>query len=469
MKKLLSVFLFLVVPLMIAVPGYMGWQTQRYMESMAAYVDGLPGYGASWENYKRGWFNSRGVLNVVLKGVKPLAESPDVALPFNVELSHGPLLLGDTIGLGWFNLQVSLLDKDEAYLQRVLTVTEDGPIYQLTARMALQGTTFIKDRWLPFEYREDDAQLVVGSYSGEGSVGVDRVLIYAFNVPSVNFVGDAASDIVTLEKVAGDISVNLAKLQSANVAPATFKFSAGNVMSKKQEGEAVDFLAKGLVVTGDTWLDDIETLFSTRSSISLKTLLVPSAKVDLSNMVLDLAYTDISLAFIEQYQNVVAAAPDDAGPSFWQEHIGLLVLQQLLPSSPSLAVEAFKFDSPQGTFSAESRLSIDGPALAAGNLNPQNPMAVLPYLIFNLNVNADEAVVKQIALRYVENQLATQEGNRGLTKKELAALSHERAEQLLGLIVAQQFITLENKRYESVLDYEKGQAVLNGQPMPLPF
>ena len=454
---------------MIAVPGYMGWQTQRYMESMANYVDGLPGYGASWEKYNRGWFNSSGVLNVVLKGVKPLSESPDIALPFNVELSHGPLLLGDKLDLGWFHLQVSLLDKDEAYLQRVLTVTQDGPIYQLTARMALQGTTFISDRWLPFEYHEGDARLLVESYSGEGHIGVDRVLTYAFNVPAINFVGDPARGAINLEKAAGDISVNLAKLQSANVAPSTFKFSAGKISTKNQNEELAGFVAKGLSVTGDTWLDDAETLFSTRSSISLKALLVPGAEVDLENMVLDLAYTDISLAFIEQYQNIVAAAPADAGPSFWQEHIGLLVLQQLLPSSPSLAVDAFKFDSPQGAFSAESLLSVDGPALAAGSLNPQNPMALLPYLIFNLNINADEAVVKQIALRYVESQMMAQEGSTSLTKQEFTSMRDEQVEQLIGLIVAQQFITLHNQRYKVVLDYEKGQAVLNGQPMPLPF
>lgn len=469
MKKILSILLFLILPLMVAVPGYMGWQTQRYMEDMATYIDQLPEYGASWSEYKRGWFKSDGVLHVVLKGANPFSESLDVALPFNVELSHGPVLLGDKIQLGWFHLQVSLQDKDEEYLQRVLTVKEDGPIYQLDARMGLHGHTKIEDRWLPFEYKEGDVQLAVQAYQGAGSVGIDRVLSYAFEVPSVEFIGEPASDAIVLEAVGGDVSVNLAKLQRANVAPGEFKLSIGKVASKNVADASMGFVAKDFLITGNTWLDDAETVFGTRSSFSLNAFVMPSAEVDIQNMVLDVAYKNISLAFIEQYQNIIASAPDSAGPSYWQEHVGALVLSQLLPYSPEISLEAVKFDSPEGHFSAEANLSVEGAAIAAANLTPQNPMAVLPYLIFALEAVADEKVVHQLARRYMAEQMNQQDGIQDLTEAERSALLDEQVEQLLGLIVAQQFIVLQNQRYSVEIDYKKGQALLNGQPMPLPF
>jgi uncharacterized protein YdgA (DUF945 family) len=468
MKKLLSIFVFLFVPLMIVVPGYMGWQTQRYMESMADYIDSLPGYSANWQEYKRGWFDSSGVLNVVLKDVNTLADSPDVALPFNVQLAHGPVLTGEKAGLGWFNLQVSLLDKDETHLQKVLSVTEVGPIYQLNARMSLQGETAIEDRWLPFQYSDGDFQLTAQAYRGVGRVGVDRVFTYRFEVPSVTFEDDADATVL-FKRVSGDVSVDLAKLQHANVAPGTFKFGVGELLSKNQGDATSAFSAKDISVNGETWLDEAETLFGTRSTLQLKSFSIPSAEIDVQNVVLDIAYENINLAFIEQYQNIIATAPKDADASFWQEQVGLLVIQQLLPSSPSISLESLTFETAAGRFSTETQLSIEGDAVASANLSPQNPMAVLPFLIFNLKADADEGVVKQLVGYYVHSQMAEQEGIEALTKAEKTAMVTEQVEQLIGLMLSQQFITFDNSHYKMAFDYKKGQALLNGQPMPMPF
>ena len=46
-------------------PGYMGWETQKQMDALASYIDGMPGYSAKWVDYQRGWFNSHGRMEVV--------------------------------------------------------------------------------------------------------------------------------------------------------------------------------------------------------------------------------------------------------------------------------------------------------------------------------------------------------------------------------------------------------------------
>ena len=72
MKKLLSFLLFVVLPLTAVVPGFMGWQTQQFMDATATQINTMPGYKAHWQNYKRGWFTSQGVLLVEVLGVEDL-------------------------------------------------------------------------------------------------------------------------------------------------------------------------------------------------------------------------------------------------------------------------------------------------------------------------------------------------------------------------------------------------------------
>lgn len=474
MKKIISILLFVILPLLLVVPGFMGWQAEKSMQDTAAYINSLPAYSAKWQSYKRGWFNSEGVMLVSVGDIEGLNESEPVKLPVAFNLVHGPFLLGDktkafTLGLGGFDLQVTLLDQHEAYLHNVLSVIGEGPLYQLVARMDLTGRVALHDRWLPFELTTEALSITADGYEGEGEIGLDRKLIYTMALPRISIKAmpsDGSTFAMTAQALKAELSAELASWHSAQVAPGKFFISVGSL-----KNETASVVLKGMHFEAEAKIDAINNTLNYLSELKVGSLRVAAFDTEMSDIHLKLSYLKFSLGFLESYYAFLENMPANADAEYWQQYLGDLILKELLPASPEFKLDTLELTTEQGKFSARSLLTIEGGSLANANVNPNNPIGLLPFMVFNLDAEIEAALAVRFAELYLRNQIEQQwlMEERVFTGSELNEAAAAQAPSVLEMLVLQGFIASQQNIYNFNIDYKKGQATLNGQPMPLPF
>ncbi|WP_054113607.1 DUF945 family protein [Marinagarivorans algicola] len=475
MKKIISFLLFVILPLLLVVPGFMGWQAEKSMQDTAAYINSLPAYSANWQSYKRGWFKSEGVLLVSVDDIEGLTDSTEpVELPVAFHLVHGPVLLGHkteafTLGLGGFDLQVTLLDRHEAYLQDVLSVIGEGPLYQLAARMDLTGRIALHDRWLPFEFNTEALSIVADGYEGEGEIGLDRKLIYTMGLPRIRIKAmslEGSAVAFTAKALKAELSAELASWHSAQVAPGKVIVSVGSL-----KNETASIVFKDMHFEAEAKIDAINNTLSYLSELNVGALNIAALEADMSDIQLELSYLKFSLAFLESYYALIQDPPANANAEYWQQYLGELILKELLPASPELKIDTLAFTTSQGKFFARLLLTIEGESLAKANVSSNNPLGLLPFMVFHLDTEMDMALAVQFAELYVRNQIETQwaKEERVFVASELNEAVKTQVPSVLDMLISQGFIVSHDDDYRLNIDYAKGQATLNGQPMPLPF
>lgn len=467
MKKLLVAAVFALVALSITVPGYMGWETEKHMRGLAEYINSLPGYQAKWNAYRRGWFQSEGQMEV--RFVEPRLPQGEVTLPVDFTLQHGPILTsGRRWQLGWFEVNVRLTQENEAVLQELLTVEEDGPIYQLSALMALDGITSIVDRWLPAKLHFEDVTLQTNGYSGSGSIGLDRVLNYRATLQPVTI--NSSSGAVVIGATDIEVVAELAQMTEVYVVPGTMKVSTETVALKtEREGVVGQWALEDARIDFTTLIND-GLYLNSASHLRVAKIEAPSVPA-ISDLTIGFHYQRIPLEFIKAYQDLMNAAPEDAGPEYWQGNLGQLVLTKLLTASPVFEVSPVSFTTDQGQGQMNLKLGVEGGALSNADLSPQNPLAVIPFLDAELGLTLDQPLFDALLTLYAKQELEAQLQDQAIdmSAEEFAQALEAQKITLQEMLRLQGLITIEGGQVLSKLTLSKGQATLNGQPLPLPF
>ena len=467
MKKLLTTAVIALVLLGATVPGYMGWETQKQMNALASYIDGMPGYSAKWVDYQRGWFNSHGRMEVGITHAQITPEA--LTLPVDFTLQHGPILKGaGRWQLGWFDLLVHLTQDNEAYLQEMLTVQEDGPIYEMAALMALNGTTSLADRWLPAELKFDEGMVATQGYSGNGHIGLDRVLHYSGVLQPIVITGNEGS--AELGAVEFELLAELARATDVYVVPGKMTVSAESLSLRSDLPETRGQWQLGeFTVDVTTDIDESELVHST-TLFNIASINASDAPA-LTDVNIGFNYKRIPLAFIGAYQSLAEQAPEDAGPEYWQAAMGSMVIEQLLPASPEFELSPISFTTDKGKGSVSLRLGVDGEAMAGSDVSPMNPLAIMPFVNADVDVKVTQAVLEQIVEIYakqnLEEQLVEQEVD--MSAEEFTQALEAQKITMLEMLRLQGLLVREGDNNTLKLTLSKGQATLNGQPLPLPF
>lgn len=467
MKKILMTAVIALVLLGATVPGYMGWETQKQMNALAAYIDGMPGYGARWVDYQRGWFNSHGRMEVAITLAQMSSDA--LTLPVDFTLQHGPILTGaGRWQLGWFDLLVHLTQDNETYLQEMLTVQDDGPIYEMAALMALNGTTSLADRWLPAVLKLDGATVTTQGYTGNGHIGLDQVLHYNGVLQPIVFAGEESG--ANLGAVEFELKAELARATDVYVVPGKMVISAESLSLRSDLPET-----RGQWQLGDFTVDvatDIDDSALVNSTTLFKISTINATDVPaLTDVSLGFNYKRIPLAFIGAYQSLAEQAPEDAGPEYWQTAMGGLVIEQLLPASPEFELSPISFTSDKGKGSVSLRLGVDGKAMSGSDVSPINPLAIMPFLNAHVDVAVTQAVLEQIIEIYAEQNLEGQlkEQEVDMSAEEFTQALEAQKITMLEMLRLQGLLVREGDNNTLTLTLSKGQATLNGKPLPLPF
>ena len=100
----------------------------------------------------------------------------------------------------------------------------------------------------------------------------------------------------------------------------------------------------------------------------------------------------------------------------------------------------------------------------------EDPAFWLSKAVIDSNLKLDKAMALWVGEQFVANQIQSDPNAAGMTDEEIKAIAGEQVEGMIEMFTQQGMITVNvDGEYEMTFTMQDGQAMLNGNPMPLPF
>lgn len=461
MKKMVGIALGLLLMLVIFGPLLGAHKSQQSLDLLVEHLN-QAGYRAEWHEYDRGWLRSRAVLSVHLQDAPEwLGESG--ALPWVFDIHHGPVIVTQGLGLSWFTGTVQLEAEREQWLLSLIQAEESGPLLQSRFDMSLLGRVSLTDRILPFYIEEGGTSLRVGGYKGEGRINARRQLYYAGALRDITMSqpGNLGFQLEQLEFV---VNSDLSGGVKGSLVPGEFLFSLAALVVDDYAGEPVS--TQGFSASTKVVFNDAQTLADVNLKAQFDRFILDNA--DIQNAELNLQLERVSLVFIEQYLDKLAARRATGQPpaALLRFQLLSLALTEWIPHGPSIDIQRLSFDSNYGPLSIAASLSL---APEAAQL--RNPMALTQHLEVYSDIRIGKPLAFELSAISSRNELRGEEFVTGklLAEEEFDLAVQEQARMKLDQLVGQGMFIDEGETYRSRFLFKEGRALLNDQPIPLPF
>lgn len=470
MKKIIVAVVGLLVIAVLVLPFFGAYKTEQTFNGWIAQVNRMGAYDLQWESYDKGWLQTHAVLKVGFKpGLMPasLADDGDADwyLPLNVELNHGPVLWLDGIRLGWFSGDFYLDEQHEMWVERNLQKEGDGHFFVSDVYMNLAGDTRLQDHSLPFRFTTAAGETFqVSGYNGAGTIKRSGEVEYSGKLPAFAASGGGAAKI-DVEEVLFRIHSDFGRKVGEFVVPGEGEFSIKKMAVSSEDD--MSFVLTDLLISSDMQLNDDQTLADMEIKMAFTNMDVMGEQI--SKAKLDFDFANISVVFLDQYFATIQNAYDaqgEANPMLAAQMMGL-ASEHLVPGGPEFNIHSLAFTTREGSLEFDGRLAI-APEAAQ---QMSNPMAMLSHLAVDASLLVDKPLafrlVRQSTLR--DLNAAQFEGGDQMTEDEKDALADNQAHMKLDTLTIQGMLIDKGERYASEFHFKDGQAVLNGQPLPLPF
>lgn len=468
MKKILVAIVGLLVLALLLLPFVGAYKTEETFNNWIAQVNRMGAYDLQWESYHKGWLQTQAVLKVGFKpGLMSASEDGEFNwyLPLNVKLNHGPVLWLDGVRLGWFSGDFYLDEQHEMWLERNLQKQGEGHFFVSDVYMNLAGDTSLQDHSLPFSFTAESGETFqVSAYSGAGSVKRSGVVDYSGKLPAFTMTSGETAE-VNIQDALFRVHSDLGRKVGEYVIPGNGEFSIKKIAVTGDED--MSFVLTDLLMSSDMQVNDDQTLADMEIKMAFANMEILGEQI--SNAKFDFDFANISTVFLDQYFAMMQQAYDAEGaanPMLAAQMMGV-ASEHLVPGGPEFNIHSLAFTTREGSLEFDGRLAIA--ADAAQKMS--NPMAILS----DLTVDASLLVDKPLAFRLVRQSTmkdlnaAQFEGGDQMTDEEKEALADNQTHMKLDTLTIQGMLIDKGERYTSEFHFKDGQAMLNGQPMPLPF
>lgn len=452
---------------LVAMPFVAGQKTQQSLDAWVAQMNGLGSYSFSWEKYQKGWLSSEAVLKVGLKLPSGLddamGELQDWTIPLQLNLHHGPILWRDGVKPGWFSGEFYLSKEHQDWVDQNLSVEGEGPFFVSKVVMDLAGNATIRDRSLPFKVSKDDGQFELAGYQGEGSIARGGLVQYN-GILSALTVGGGDGNL-QMDNIKFRMSSDFGAKVGQYALPGSAEFSLGSVQGAIGDGQSL--IMKDLSFSSDMSFNADKTAGDMRLVMAFAEMNLLEEKIE--NAKFDFSFNRLSLAFFNKYMEIVQQIVDGGGetnPMLAMQMMGL-VSSDLLPAGPEIIINQLGFKTPEGALDFNGSLAVSPEAAK----DMSNPMAILGHITVKAALNADKPLVFRLVRQNTLKDLnqAQFEGGNQMTEDEKQSLADNQAHMQLDMLTIQGMLVDKGEKYQSLFEFKDGKAVMNGNPLPLPF
>lgn len=400
------------------------------------------------DEYERGWFSSRARITLKPSQLHPSAALlADVLDPLTVavDIRHGLVSLADGFFLGMF----------ETYARPV----DDSPVvdFVVEAQTTLDGSVNFAVEIMPLRHDFADGRVNLSGARASGTIERRRV--------------DARGELASLEIASPTGAVSMIGVRastdterhSGRVAPGTLSVEVDRIAFERFENSSQAFDATGVRFASRSSVDRALNRLHGRAVFAFEQARTGNGAT-ITDARYEMSLRNVDVAALEAYYDLVA----DGAPAEPSMDVVAPIVQRLVASSPSFAIDTVRFHVDGQPFEASLHVDVDSsvpPSGGAVDLN--DPEYWRSILKGRAGLSAAKPLVEQLAAAGIKVQLlAAQEDGASMPTDSLDALAEAQVGLVLGMLSAQGMIEDTGSLYRTTLSFENGRITVNGQPLP---
>jgi uncharacterized protein YdgA (DUF945 family) len=469
MKKIIISVAAIAVVGLVA-PKFTGNAINEGLDNFVANLNTASGYTATIESRETSWFSSAAVVKV---GIDPamfadldLASSDmqnfeDLSATINVTAQHGPFLTLNGLGLG---LSAWKAEVDESVFREYLAYADDERFYSVAGNLSFFGGISFEDTMPKFTVIPQDGgdeAVTFSGWNGKGSASSD----------GANYAG--VTDLVTVSADGVTFEMKSMTLESSIEGDWTAAMKGDFYNSTGEFGITsinLDMPMFDSKATLDKLLIDVKTeksedgnLMDMDINYAIESIEAPQFSG--RDLVVKSEINNLERAFFKAYQEA------SANPAQMQQAMADIIGTKLLPqlqASPEFNITEMSGKVADGNFSGKVMTKVTGINSLPEPL--EDPAFWASKTVVDSKLKLDKAMALWVGEQVVISQIQADPNAAGMTNEEIKAIAAEQVEGMIGMFAQQGMITVNaDGEYEMTFTMQDGQAMLNGNPMPLPF
>ena len=464
MKKVAIFAVAAVALVLLALPPVLGTLTESQVRARVAALDASGVLKASVRAYERGWFRSRARISLALApqtiarldelgaalGLPPLSGALDRRLPLALEIAHGPLALLDGAYFGWSKVvaRPDSLARSVASLEQGLGVPY---LFEFRGRTSFTGGLSF-DASLPMvDLGADGVHVAFSGGDIDGALVGQRLV-------SGSLVGDFAltspPGSVTIRNVRVGTDIELG---SSNALPGDATLSIEQLaIVDAERGDSPVLDAANVKIATKVGLDPHTTLLDLHAAYDSESLLLYGTRV--ADASVGITLDKIDVAALDRYLRLTERVSLGADSAI---EVGE-ALAQTLAAGPSFTIDPLRFRIDGEPFTARLEVGTNPAAFAAGSVDLDNWLALLPALRSSATLDVSKKLARDIAvltaeMRYVDD---------GMPPQQRRLLADAQAGLMLVTLTSQGILVDAGDTYRAELRLADGALTLNGGPLP---
>lgn len=466
MKKLIFALL-LVIGVGVGGPFFAGQKAEMALDQWVDYLNDSGSYVVSWDRYNKSLFSTDAVLLVKLKEPLDIPGSvglgADWVLPLHITVNHGPLLIHDHFRQGWFSGELLLSDEHEGWIKEHIKVDGEGPFFVSNIYMDLKGDIHINDHSLPFSLSDEGGIISVDSYIGSGLVSLDQSIDYSGMLASVKF--EDKAEYILAEGIDFKVSSDLSQQYGEYLVPGEGSFSIESITSTMADN--MGFTLQDAQMTSVMSFNPSDKDANISFKMGFKKL--QAMGEELTDAEFEVIFDRLGLSFLDQYISLMQefGSLGAENTSLMASKMSNLLATDLLPFGPKISIPKLTFSSAEGRldFAGDIEVSPDAASKVA------DPFSMIGDVTVNAATEVDKALALKLAkkstLQGIEAELLAT--GQTMSDAETEQMADQRTAMTLSMLVIQGMLIDNGEKYTSSFQFKDGAAVLNGQPVPLPF
>ena len=461
-----------VLAAILIVPKVISTQVTSTFNEFVKNINDASGYSVEVLEYNEGWFGSDGIVrfSLDLADIAPDNGFADEQQNLQVDVAftsgHGPVFLTSGFGLGLAKWDIVY---DGEQLREVLDWDADTNFYQLSATQSLFGGGSYNDSITAFtaSVEESGGQVTFSGYAGQGEESGGKLFYYGGS-EKFDVVEEQGKFSLNGLDVQLEVDGGLMQAMRSELVDSSIAFTITSMDYLASDANEPEFDLQTLTWEIESNINDDETLANMNQNIAVAT--INAMDYTISDLTFNMEFNQISADFLRAYQEFATQLQSMNEQEMQTQ--SLLFFQEnalsLLQAEPQIKISDLSAKLPEGSFKATNDTQLVG--INALPAQIEDPQFWLAHIVSSTSMVADKAVVNLIASQYMINQLASNPQTAGMTEEELEQIAAQQSPMMIETLM-QQGLLVESTPGQLSVNFElrDSQAMLNGNPMPLPF
>ncbi len=469
MKKIIIPVVAIVLVGLIS-PKFTGNLINKRLDNFVVNLNTAPGYIATIESRETSWFSSSAIISV---GIDPvmfadlgldsteLGSFEDLSATINVTAQHGPFLTLNGLSLG---LSAWKAEVNDSVFREFLAYAENEKFYSVTGNIGLSGGVSFEDIMPKFTVIPQDGgneAITFSGWKGKGAASSD------------NTTYSGTTDLVTVNAEGVTFEMKSMTLAASFDSDWTAPMQGGFYNSASQFAIASINFDMPMLDTSAT-LEKLNINVKTEKSedgnlmdmsVNYAIESIEAPEFSGRNLIIRTEINNLESAFFKAYQEA------STKPAQMEQAMVDMIENKLLPqlkASPEFNITEMSGNVADGNFSGKVMVKVAGIDSLPEPL--EDPVFWISKAVVDSNLKLNKAMALWIGEQVIASQIQADPNATGMTDEEIRDIAVEQVEGMISMFTQQGMVTVNaDGEYEIAFTMQDGQAMLNGNPMPLPF